>query len=116
MKKALNAQHITGGFYPDRKVGQAGTVPTWSQECYDNVRLDLSKEKGAWYFKSFDIVDAPECNAVTEQLRNYLVGLRLADVDLKYLQSIKCQGNGACIRTVINIVHEYQDMFVQHRQ
>ena len=115
MEKALNAQQITDSFRPDEKVSQAGTVPTRSQGCYDNVRLWLSKENGACYFKSFDIVDAPECNAVTEQLRDYLVGRRLADVDLGYLQSIKCEGNGACMRAVIDIIHEYQDMFVQDK-
>ena len=115
MEKALNAQQITGSFHPDEKVSQAGTVPTRSQECYDNVRLWLSKESGAMRFKSFDIVDAPECDALAKQLQEYLVGRRLADVDLQYVQSIKCQGNGACMRAVVDIVHEYQDMFVQDK-
>ena len=109
-------KHQSSRAWAPRKVSQAGAVPTRSQECYDNVRLWLSKENGAWHFKSFDIVDAPECNAVAEQLRDYLLDRRLADVDLQYLQSIKCQGNGACMRAVIDIIHEYQDMFVQHRQ
>ena len=107
-----HVKHQSSRVWAPRKVSRAGAVPTRSQECYDNVRLSLTKENGVWHFESFDIVDAPECNAVAEQLRNYLLDRSLGDVDLQYLQSIQCQGNGACMRAVIDIVHEYQGMFV----
>ena len=82
------------------------------ENCADRVRFTLSDEDGELRFVSFDIVGAPECKNLTAALRDYLIGRKLADVDLHHLRGFRCSGNGECVRAVIDTVAEHQVMLV----
>ena len=94
-----------------------------SQECRDRIRFTLSKETGIQRFKDFKLVEGPECGEMGEALREYLEGRPLAEVDLgymrglkcPYMRSLECQENGGCVLAVIDVIREYQDLFVGHR-
>ncbi len=94
-----------------------------SQECRDRIRFTLSNETGVQRFKAFELVDDPECGEMGKFLREYLVGRPLAEVDLDYLRSLKCpymrslecQESGGCVLAIIDVIREYQDLFVSHR-
>ena len=86
-----------------------------SQECQDRIRFTLSNATGVQRFKTFELVEGPECAGMGKLLREYLVGRPLAEVDLDYLQSLKCHRNGGCTLEVIEVIQEYQDLFVGHR-
>lgn len=94
-----------------------------SQECRDRIRFTLSNETGIQRFKDFKLVEAPECGAMGKLLQEYLVGRPLAEVDLAYLRSLKCpymrslecQENGGCVLAIIDVIREFQDLFVGHR-
>ena len=94
-----------------------------SQECRDRIRFGSGKETGVWRFKTFELVEGPDCGAMGEVLREYLPGRPLAEVDLDYLRRLKCpymqsqecQENGGCVLAVIDVIREYQDLFVEHR-
>ena len=94
-----------------------------SQECRDRIRFTLSNETGVQRFKDFELVKGPECGEMGELLREHLVGRPLDEVDLdylrslkcRYMQSLECQGNGGCVLAVIDVIREYQDLFVGHR-
>ena len=81
------------------------------KECYDRIRFTLGDASGVVCFKSFDIVDAPQCASMAQALRTYLVGRPLSDINLDYLRSLTCRGNGECMRAVIYAVREYQQVF-----
>jgi hypothetical protein len=82
-------------------------------DCANRIRVSLSDETGVLRFTSFDIVEvAVSCN-ILETLQEYLVGRSLADVDVDHLRRLTCSGNGECLRTVISVVEEYQQMFVR---
>lgn len=80
--------------------------------CEDKVRCSLSDDDGVLAFKSFEIVGDSPCRAMGEQLRDYLVGRPLAEVDLDYVRSFKCAGPQACTNSVVRMIEEYQDLFV----
>ena len=93
------------------------------QECQDRIRFTLSNETGVQRFKDFELIDDSECGEMGKLLREYLVGRPLAKVDLDYLRSLKCpymrslecQENGGCVLAVIDVIREYQDLFVGHQ-
>jgi len=94
-----------------------------SQECRDRIRFTLSKETGIQRFKDFELVEGLECGEMGELLREYLVGRPLAEVNLDYLrnlkcphmQSLECQESGGCVLAVVDVIQEFQDLFVNHR-
>ena len=83
------------------------------KECYDKIRFSLSDESGVLRFERFEIVDAPECCEVERKLRSHLVGRALAEVNLTYLRSLTCDGDGACMRAVVQVIEEHQQMFLR---
>jgi len=85
------------------------------KECYDKIRFSLSDERGVLRFERFEIVDAPECWEVEQEVRSHLVGRPLTDVDLTYLRSLTCNGDGACTRAVVQVIEEHQQMFLGTR-
>jgi len=82
-------------------------------DCANRVRFSLSDETGVLRFTSFDIVDIPAFCDVVETLQEYLVGRSLAEVDVEHLKNVSCAGDGECLRAVISLVEEYQQMFVR---
>ena len=80
-------------------------------ECYDKIRFSLSDKSGVLRFETFAIVGAPECGDMEQELRAYLVGRPLSEVDPGYLRSLSCKGDGACMRAVIQTVGEYKELF-----
>ena len=85
-------------------------------ECYDKVRVALSDETGELRFTDFDIINAPECGKLAEELRSKLLGQQLADIDVVEIQKMSCPGNGQCMEAIVNIIAEYQDRFLHtHR-
>jgi hypothetical protein len=85
------------------------------KECYDKIRFSLSDESGALRFERFEIANAPECWKVEQKLRAHLVGRALAKVDLSYLRSLTCDGDGACMRAVVQVIEEHQQLFLRTR-
>ena len=81
-------------------------------DCSNKVRFSLSDETGVLRFTSFDIADVPDFCEMAETLQEYLVGRPLADVDAGYLRELSCSGNAECLRAVIRMVGEYQQLFV----
>ena len=84
------------------------------QECRNKVRCAMSDRTGLLRFKSFDIVEAPECAGMTERIRCYLIGRALAEVDLGYIREIGHDGHALCCRVVAQLVAESQGVFL-HR-
>jgi hypothetical protein len=82
-------------------------------DCANKVRFSLSDETGVLRFTSFDIVDVGGFCEIVETLQEYLVSRPLADVDVDYLRKLTCTGNGECLHTVIQMVEEYQQLFVR---
>jgi len=81
-------------------------------ECNDKIRFSLSDESGVLCFETFAIENAPGCRGVEEELRAYLVGRPLSKVDLGYLRSLTCAGDGVCMRAVIRAIEEHQQLFL----
>ena len=81
--------------------------------CDDNVRFSLSDDTGDLDFTAFDIVNAPECAGLVEELRATLLGQPLAQIDVAEIQSICCPGNGRCMQTIVRAIMECQDMFLR---
>ncbi len=86
-----------------------------SNECYDRIRFSLNDESGVLRFETFEIAGATECRNVEQELRAYLVGRSLAEIDLGYLRGLTCDENGVCLRTVIQLVEEHQKLFLGTR-
>jgi len=81
-------------------------------DCRDNVRFILSDETGVLQFKSFDIVNTPQCAEVAVELRKHLVGRPLQEIDMDAIRSVKCpHDNGSCIETAVKIIEENIDFF-----
>lgn len=83
-----------------------------SSECHDKIRFSLSDESGALCFETFEILDAPECRDMEQELRAYLVGRSLSEADPGYLRSLTCHGDGVCMRAVIQEIEEHQQLFL----
>ena len=86
-----------------------------SNDCYDKIRFCLSDDSGVLRFETFEITDAPECRGVEQTLRAYLVGRPLSKVDLDYLRTLTCDGDGVCMQAVIGAVEEHQQLFLGTR-
>jgi len=80
-------------------------------ECADKVRFTLSDETGALRFKDFDIIDAPECKEIADTLRQYLLGRPVAEIDVGYIRTLECPGNGQCMHAIANVVAQNKAMF-----
>ena len=85
-------------------------------DCYDKVRFTLSDETGDLRFTAFEIINSPECASQVEEIRAKLLGQRLADINTAEILRISCLGNGQCIKTIVNIITEYQDRFLHNRR
>jgi hypothetical protein len=85
-------------------------------DCDDNVRFALSDDTGDLHFTAFDIVNAPECAGLVEELREKLLGRSLAQIDVAEIQRISCHGKGQCMQTIVRTITECQDMFLQRRR
>lgn len=81
-------------------------------ECYDKVQFSLSDDSGVLRFESFAIPDAPDCRAVEQGLRQYLVGRALADVELPELLRLSCDGGGACIEAVVRAIEVHRRLLL----
>ena len=80
-------------------------------QCLDKVRFSLSDASGVLRFKSFDIIDAPECQEIAEELRSYLVGRPRSQVDVDYIRNLRCPGSGLCMVRIAEVVAEYREMW-----
>jgi len=81
------------------------------QECVDRIRFSLSDKTGVLRIEDFDIVDASQCTTFAEELKRYLIGRPVAEIDVDYIRSLRCQGNGQCMRTIVDAVAEYHELF-----
>ena len=79
--------------------------------CQDSIRFSLSDDTGDLRFKSFDIVNAPECRSMLETLRNYILSRPLVEIDLRRIQQLDCPGNGQCMDEVVEEIKEAQMLF-----
>lgn len=82
------------------------------QECRDKVRCAMSDKTGVLRFEGFDIVDTPECAETAAKIRKYLVGRALAEVDVRRIRDMGCDGDSLCARVVAQMVAESQAIFV----
>ena len=81
-------------------------------ECKDNVRFSLSDEKGYLSFKTFDIVSMPDCAELAEELRKYLLGRPLNEIDVDFIRSKECPRNvGMCIKQIAEVIQEHIEFF-----
>jgi len=83
------------------------------QECRDRVRCALSDRTGALSFENFDIVDAPDCSETAYNIREYLLGRPLAEVDVDSIREMGDLGNPLCARVVAGLVADCQRLFAQ---
>ena len=83
-------------------------------KCYDNIRFSLSDDSGVLRIEALEIIDATECRNFEQELHDYLIGRPLAEVDLGYLGSLTCDGNGACdcLWAVIQKMEKHQQRFL----
>jgi hypothetical protein len=100
------------GFDP----GTRGGANMFGEDCHGRLRFRLNDDSGVLRFVEFEILNAPRCRDTESRLRMYLVGRALADVDVDYLRSLSCVGNGECLQTIIREVRKYQDLFVRNAQ
>ena len=84
-------------------------------ECNDKIRFSWSDESGVLRFEAFAITDAPKCRDVEKKLQAHLVGRPLSEVDMGYLRSLTCNGDGVCMRAVIQAIGEHQQLFIGTR-
>lgn len=80
-------------------------------KCADKVRFTLSDKTGDLRFTAFDIVNAPECTELAEELRAKLLGRCFAEINMAGIQRMSCRGDGQCMQTVVSTIMEYQDLF-----
>lgn len=83
-----------------------------STECNDKIRFSLSDESGALRFDSFAITDAPRCRDMERKLQSHLVGRPLSEVDIGYLRNLTCDGDGSCMKAVIQVIKKHQELFL----
>jgi hypothetical protein len=82
------------------------------KECRDNVRFSLSDETGVLKFKTFDIVNTPDCARLAEELRKYLLARPLREIDVTFVRSMECpQKRGYCIEAVARVLEEHIEFF-----
>ena len=61
----------------------------------------------------FEILNSSRCKDTEKVLREHLIGRPLADVDLDYLRTLTCPGNGECMHAVIREVQKHQQLFLR---
>ena len=81
-------------------------------DCYDKIHFSLSDKTGDLRFTGFDIINAPECASQVNELRALLMDRRLVDINAAEILRISCSGNGQCMRSVVNVIKEYQERFL----
>lgn len=86
------------------------------EECVDKIRFTLGDETGVLRVEDFDIVDAPQCWDLADALKKYLIGRPLAEVDLDYIRSLRCRGDGRCMRAIVEAIAEYHGMFADGKE
>ena len=84
-----------------------------SDQCRDRLRFRLNDDSGVLRFMDFEILNPSKCQNVEENLRRYLIGRALADVDLDYLRELTCTGSGECMQLVIREVEKHQRLFAR---
>ena len=81
-------------------------------ECKDNVRFSLSDESGYLSFKSFDIINTPECGKLARGLREYLLGRPLNEIDIDFIRSRECpHEKGLCVKQITAVIAEHLEFF-----
>ena len=85
-------------------------------DCHDRLWFRLNDDDGLLRFAEFEILNASRCRGLEETLRGYLVGRALADIDLDYLRTLVCMGNGDCVQGVIREVRKHQHLFVRNHE
>ncbi len=91
-----------------------GVANAHTEGCSGRPRFQLSDESGVLRFKEFSITGSPECSSLEENIRAYLVGRPLKDVDVDVLRSIHCPAGDGCLREVIREVQKHQRLFVRN--
>ena len=82
-----------------------------ASKCSDRLRFRMSDDSGVLRIEEFAIQNAAECQGMEHTLREYLVGRPLGDVDLEYLQRLRCPADGKRLRAMIEEVQKYQRLF-----
>ena len=85
-------------------------------ECTDRMRFALSDKTGVLRVVEFDIVDVPQCGEFAGVLKQYLIGRPLAELDLDYIRSLRCRGDGQCMSAIVDAIAEYHEMFADARE
>jgi len=83
------------------------------RECVDKIRFSMTDKTGVLRVQDFDIVDAPQCTEFAEKLKRYLTGRPVAEVDIDYIRSLTCLGDGRCVRAIVDAIAQYRDMFAE---
>jgi hypothetical protein len=84
-----------------------------AEECRSRLRYRLSDESGVLRFAEFTIRSAPA--GEQDQLREYLIGRALTDVDLEHLEGLARADSRACTEAVIREVRKQRRRFVHNR-
>jgi hypothetical protein len=73
----------------------------------------LSDENSYLNFKTFDIVNTPECGDLAKELREYLLNRPLNEIDIDFVRSRKCSHKkGFCVRPIAAVIEEHLKFFV----
>lgn len=83
------------------------------EDCRRRIRCMMSDRTGELRFEAFEIVDAPQCAATVERIRQYLLGRPLAEVDPGRIREIGRDENPLCARVVAQMVAESRRTFVR---
>ena len=96
----------------ERKQRKQIPLAETEMDCKDNVRFILSDETGVLQFKSFDIVNMPQCAEVAVELKKHLIGRPLQQIDMDAIRLVQCpHDNGSCIEAAAKIIEENIDFF-----
>ncbi len=86
-------------------------MATTAEECVDKIRFSLSDKTGVLRVEGFDIVNAPQCRDLTASLKRYLIGRPVAEIDIYHIRSLRCRGDGRCMRAIVDAIAEYHELF-----
>jgi hypothetical protein len=94
-----------------REAGRKERIAVSEEDCRDRLRFRLNDESGVLRVAEFAIGGASACREVEETLQAYLVNRALADVDPDDLLGFVRDGDGDCVRAVVDEVRKYQRLF-----
>jgi len=84
-------------------------------ECVDKIRFALSDKTGVLRVVDFNIVDALQCSEFAEGLKRYLIGRPVVEIDVDYIRSLRCSGDGQCMRAIVDAIAQYHEMFADKK-